>query len=137
MRLLSDRGQAYIKTIEAVIKKPSNQDVVIQLFKTIREYFSAVRPNDVGYDDIETLLSDVNKYVEITANQTDELKEVIDISPELSSIVKSAFVLSLIDEPLLTPIFSRTDAIGSLMRKKIDHITSPILKELSVLRYKA
>ena len=134
LRLLSDRGQAYIKTIEAVIKKPSNQDVVIQLFKAIRDFFSTVRPNDVGYDDIEILLSDVNKYIDVSANQTDELKEVVEVSPELSAIVKSMLVLSLIDEPLLTPVFSRTDAIGSLMRRKIEHITTPLLSEISSLK---
>ena len=117
-----------------MIKKPSNQDVVIQLFKAIREFFSTVRPNDVGYDDIEILLSDVNKYIDVSANQTDELKEVVEVSPELSAIVKSMLVLSLIDEPLLTPVFSRTDAIGSLMRRKIEHITTPLLSEISSLK---
>ena len=133
LRLLSDKGQAYIKTIEAVIKKPSNQDVVIQLFKTIREYFSTVRPNDVGYADIEILLSDAEKYIDVSANQTEELKDIINHAPELSPVLKSIFSLSLIDEALLTPVFSRTDAIGSLMRKKIDHLISPLLKEISIL----
>ena len=137
LRVLSDKGQAYIKTIEAVIKKPSNQDVVIQLFKTIREYFSPVRPNDVVYDDIEMLLSDVNKYIEVSANQTDDLKGVLNLAPELSAILKSISTLSLIDEPLLTPVFSRTDAIGSLMRRKIEHITSPLIDMILVLKNKS
>ena len=136
LRLLSDKGQAYIKTIEAVIKKPSNQDVVIQLFKTIREYFSTVRPNDVLYDDIEMLLSDVKKYIEVSANQTDDLKIIMNLAPDLSAVLKSIFSLSLIDEALLTPVFSRTDAIGSLMRRKIEHITSPLLDEILVLKNK-
>ena len=136
LRLLSDKGQAYIKTIEAVIKKPSNQDVVIQLFKTIREYFSTVRPNDVLYDDIEMLLSDVKKYIEVSANQTDDLKIIMNLAPDLSAVLNSIFSLSLIDEALLTPVFSRTDAIGSLMRRKIEHITSPLLDEILVLKNK-
>ncbi|HFD32754.1 MAG TPA: hypothetical protein ENJ28_08640 [Gammaproteobacteria bacterium] len=133
LKILSAKGQAYIKTVVAVLKKPSNQDVVISLFKVIREYFSSIRPNDVTYQSIETLISDTDKYMTITANQTKELKSIINSAPELLPAIKAALVLSLIDEALLTPVFSRTDAIGSLMRRKIEHIVSPLLNEISNL----
>ena len=134
LRLLRKEGQAFIQTVEAVMKKPSNQDVVILLFETVKDYFSEVRPNEVGYQDIEILLSDVNKYIDITATQVDELKVTLEAVPEFIPIAKSILVLSLIDESLLTPVFSRTDAIGSLMRRKLEHIISPLLSEISVLR---
>ena len=134
LRLLRKEGQAFIQTVEAVMKKPSNQDVVILLFETVKDYFSEVRPNEVGYQDIEILLSDVNKYIDITATQVDELKFTLEAVPEFIPIAKSILVLSLIDESLLTPVFSRTDAIGSLMRRKLEHIISPLLSEISVLR---
>ena len=134
LKVLSKEGQAYLKTVESVMKKPSNQDVVISLFKTIKDYFETVCPNQVEYQDIEELLSDSNKYIDISATQYEELKEFLEYFPELSSLAQSVISLSLIGESLTTPIFSRTDAIGSLMRKKIDHITSPILKEISNLR---
>lgn len=136
LRLLRKEGQAFIQTVEAVMKKPSNQDVVILLFETVKDYFSEVRPNEVGYQDIEILLSDVNKYIDITATQTDELKAILDLTPEISPVIKSILILSLVDESLLTPVFSRTDAIGSLMRRKLEHIISPLLKEVFNLRDK-
>ena len=136
LRVLSEKGQAYLQTIEAVLKKPSNQDVVISLFKTIREYFSDVRPNDVAYHDIDVLISDANKYTDVTATQFDELKEAIECSQELLPLYKSILILSLVDESLLSPVFSRTDAIGSLMRRKIEHIISPLLKEILSLKDK-
>lgn len=137
LRVLSSAGQAYLKTLEAVIKKPSNQDVVILLFKTVRDYFSEIRPNDVAYNNIEVLLTDVDKYLDISANQYEELKNIKKNMPDMSSIVRSILVLSLIDEPLLTPVFSKTDAIGSLMRRKLEHITTPLLKEINNLQKKA
>ncbi len=133
LRLLSKEGQAYLKTVESVMKKPSNQDVVISLFNTIKYYFKEVRPNNVEYQDIDVLLLDVNKYLEITATQVEDLKDILDLAPELNEIIKSTLVLSLLGESLLSPIFSRTDAIGSLMRKKIAHITTPLLKEILLL----
>jgi len=134
LRLLKKEGQAYLNTIEAVMKKPSNQDVVLSLFKTINTYFESVRPNENEYQDINILLADVNKYIDVTATQFDDLKDILNTSPELSQIIKSILVLSLVNESMLGPIFSRTDAIGSLMRKKIDHIVSPLLNEISSLR---
>ena len=134
LRLLSKEGQGYLSTVEAVMKKPSNQDVVISLFNTVRKYFEAVRPNDVAYQDIEDLFSDTNKYVEVTAIQLDDIKAILNTLPEFSAKIKAVITLSLIDESLLSPIFSRTDAIGSLMRKKINHITAPLLQEISVVK---
>lgn len=136
LRVLSQEGQAYLNTVEMIIKKPSNQDVVISLFNTINDYFKSIRPNDVEYQDIDVLFSDVNKYLDVSAMQVDELKDFLKKAPKLSGMIKSIFVLSLLGETLLSPVFSRTDAIGSLMRKKIDHITSPLLKEISGLTKK-
>ena len=133
LRILSKEGQAYLNTIEAVMKKPSNQDVVISLFKTIKEYFNTVSPSQTDYQDIEELLSDAEKYTAVSAMQFDALKEFFEAYPELSGMVKSIITLSLICESLTSPIFSRTDAIGSLMRKKINHITCPLLNEISHL----
>ena len=134
LRLLSKEGQAYLSTAEAVMKKPSNQDVVISLFKTIKVYFKSVCPNNVEYQDIDSLMSDANKYVDVTAMQTGDLRNILKSFPELSPLIKSIITLSLIDEPLLSIVFSRTDAIGSLMRKKISHITAPLLNEIANLR---
>ena len=133
-RILSKQGQAFFKTIESVMKKPSNQDVVIALFDTVNNYFSDVRPNDAIYQDIVVLLDDVNKYINVSAVQAGDLKELLDIFPESSKIIKSILIFSLIGESILTPVFSRTDAIGSLMRRKISHIVEPLLKEISILR---
>ena len=136
LRILSKEGQAYLSTVESVMKKPSNQDVVISLFHTIKDYFITVCPNNVEYQDIDVLLADASKYTDATATQFEELKDFLEKYPELSEMVKSIIILSLIGESLTSPIFSRTDAIGSLMRKKIDHITSPLLKEISILKGK-
>ena len=136
LRLLSDKGQAYLSTVEAVMKKPSNQDVVILLFKTIKNYLKSICPNQVEYQDIDMLVSDADKYVNVTAMQTEDLRNILKISPEFLPLLKSIITLSLIDEPLLSIVFSRTDAIGSLMRKKISHITTPLLNEIANLKDK-
>ena len=134
LRLLSKEGQAYLSTVDSVMKKPSNQDVIISLFETVREYFKSIRLNDTAYQDIDILTDDASKYVDVTAIQVEELTLLLNAIPELSRKVRAVVVLSLISESLLSPVFSRTDAIGSLMRKKINHITTPVLHEINILK---
>ncbi len=133
LHLLSDKGQAYLSTLQTVLKKPSNQDMVVILFHTIRDYFAAVRPNNVAYDDIEILLTDAEQYIEVRANQNSELTEIIETLPELKDMLRAMLALSLLDESLLIPVFSRTDAIGTLMRRKLEHIFKPVQEEVAVL----
>lgn len=134
LRILSQEGQAYLQTVESVMKKPSNQDVIILLFKTVKDYFASVRPNQSEYRDIDIILSDADKYVTASVTQVDELKTILNTCPEINPMIRAFLILSLIDESLLSPVFSQTDAMGTLMRKKIDHITSPLITEISVLR---
>ena len=46
------------------------------------------------------------------------------------------FMLALawIGEPLVNPIFARSDAIGSVMRKKIEPVMTPMIEQIAQLR---
>jgi hypothetical protein len=43
-------------------------------------------------------------------------------------------ILAFVGEPLVNPIFARTDAIGSVMRKRIEPVMIPIKQQLARLR---
>ena len=43
-------------------------------------------------------------------------------------------VLSLVGERLVAPIFALTDAVGSVMRKKIEPVSGPVLECVDRLR---
>lgn len=47
--------------------------------------------------------------------------------------LRAMLALSWVGESLVNPIFARTDAIGSVMRKKIEPVTSPIRQHLTQL----
>ena len=42
--------------------------------------------------------------------------------------------LALVDEAIITPIFAHTDAVGSVMRKKLEPVAQPIQQRFAVLR---
>ena len=43
-------------------------------------------------------------------------------------------VLACLSVKLVNPIFARTDAIGTVMRKKLKPVTEPIHEQIAVLR---
>ena len=54
--------------------------------------------------------------------------------PELERLIRAMLILSCLNVKLVNPVFARTDAIGTMMRKKIQPITDPIFEQLAVLQ---
>jgi hypothetical protein len=57
--------------------------------------------------------------------------------PELESSLKACVALACLNVKLVNPVFARSDAIGTVMRKKIKHITDPVFEQLTILQNKA
>lgn len=131
LRSHSAAGQSYLHTVETVLNKPSNQDVVVMLFDVVRDYFSAIRPSEECVQDIQQLMELVDAAMNAPGG---ELTAVLDLLPEQKDNLRDMLVLSLIGERLLAPIFAITDAVGSVMRKKIEPVAVPIQACLDRLR---
>ena len=138
-RCLSECGQVYLQTAEAAMNKPVNQDVVVELLKSIQRYFSSVCPNNDLGADIDTVISDAEALLHVppVCETTSAVQDVLSAVPEYRAEVKAMIILALIGEPLVTPIFARSDAIGSVMRKRIAPVMTPIRQHLARLRGKA
>jgi hypothetical protein len=54
--------------------------------------------------------------------------------PGMEKEVHAMLVLSMADEPLVNPIFSRTDAIGTVMRRKLRPVSEPLQQSINRLR---
>ena len=138
-RCLSDRGQVFIEIAETVMRKPVNQDVVVELLASIQRYFRSVRPTGDPPGNMEAIIRDVETSLvgspscELTASA----QNVLTAAPEYRDEVKAMMALACIGEPLVMPVFARSDAIGSVMRKKIAPVMTPIIQLLSKIRVKA
>lgn len=132
-RVLSRGGQNFLKTAETALKKPATQEVVESLLDAIASYFSELRPSTFTADDIHAIRNEV----EIACETKDgELCEVLGTVPELKSEVQAMLILSCLSVKLINPVFAQTDAIGTMMRKKIKPITDPIVEQLHILMSK-
>ncbi len=134
-KVLSDNGQAFIDTAEQALKKPGNQDVVVSLLAAIANYFSGIAPETFSEDDIVALCAEAET---LCCTDHDEMNKVIsalDGSVENAQQYLCAMtVLACLNVKLVNPIFARSDAIGTVMRKKIKPVTEPIFEQLKILR---
>lgn len=136
IKISSSTGQIFLDCCERVLRKPSNQEVVSVLFGLIAKYFENIRPDD--YDDnlnIVSLIERASNRCETCLDTSSvERREVLEVMPEMQESIKAMLILSGLGYSVLQPIFSRTTAIGSLMRKKLAPVTGPILEQFTILR---
>ena len=136
IKISSPAGQIFLDSCERVLRKPSNQEIVSVLFGLIAKYFENIRPDD--YDEEMNIISLIerasNRCETCLDTSSVERREVLELMPEMQESIKAMLILSGLGYSVLQPIFSRTTAIGSLMRKKLAPITGPILDQINVLR---
>ncbi len=133
--ILSQSGQAWLKTAEQVLKKPVNQDVVVALFEAIESYFLNIRPHAEKRRDIEYILSEAETSCATPESSIfcDEITALKAEIPDIVSLVPSLLVLSCVGEQLAAPIFATTDAVGTVMRRKLEPISKPLTEHLNIL----
>lgn len=135
-KVLSEKGQATIKTMEDAFKKPGNQDVVVSLLAAVSKYFESITPQGFTEDDIEMICEEAETFC---GGSDDQLKEVISAlngaSGNMQKSLGAMTILSCLSVKLVNPVFARTDAIGTVMRKKIKPVTDPIIEQLHILRH--
>ncbi|WP_275097019.1 sulfur reduction protein DsrS [Sedimenticola hydrogenitrophicus] len=129
-KLLESRGQTFAHTVIDVMTRPADQDVVSALFKAVGEYFSTIR---AGRDELREI-AEIDAVVEsLLATDSGPLRDLWDTLPQLRGEIRAMLFLAHLDDTLLTPILSLTDAVGSVMRKKIRPVSEPMVQNLTCL----
>jgi hypothetical protein len=141
-RLLGPAGQAFLVCVEAVLKKPANQDVMVELMHALEAYstglpFEKQRKFDIA--DVAQISGELTGSSETRLNCTDEsaglcLQALLQTLPEDEHYIRAMLFLGMLGEPVLDPVFSRTDAIGTVMRKKLKPVTEPIHEQIRILK---
>jgi len=109
-RALSGQGQTFLTAVAEILERPETQEVVTRTLNAIGRYFSG---GENWRDDIDQAVRDACQ----------------SFSPRLEAAAR----LARVDEAPVKPIFARSTAIGSLMRRKIDPIVAPIMADIHLL----
>ena len=133
-RVLDGPGQAFLATAETVLRKPNNQDVVVALMEAIEAYFARVACPGPRLQDIDAVMAQAESRCGGCECDKGALAAILERLPDLRPQLRAMFALSAVGERLVAPVFARTDAIGSVMRRKLEPLTGPLLSEMAVLR---
>ena len=136
-RLLSPAGQAFLDCAGTVLKKPSNQDVMVELMHAMAAYAGSLpvtRQRKFDITDVARLSGELRGGPVADAGAQQQLQALADALPDGERYIRAMLFLALLGEPVLDPVFSRTDAIGTVMRKKLKPVTEPINEQIRILR---
>lgn len=129
-RVLAARGQAFIATVFRVFDKPSNQDVVNLTLDHIAAFFAAARPEGRPDATLEELSAEAANWLEVDA----QAAELAALPGPAEDQLRALRLLSGLSYGVVRPVFRDSTAIGSLMRRKLQPVLTPLLQELSRLR---
>lgn len=130
LRVLSAPGQDFLVTCEQALQKLSDQDSVVALLNALSGYFRSARLNDEPCQDVATILAEAAA----GAARQPEAQALLAVAPALRPDVAASYALARMDEAIVTPIFARSSASGTLMRRKIEPMTRPVLDQIAILR---
>lgn len=133
-RVLDVPGQSFLATAETVLRKPNNQDVMVALLEAIQAYFQGVADEGLCLQSIDAIEVRVQARCDAANGSDARLAELLAQVPDAQRLLRAMLTLSAVGERLVAPVFARTDAIGTVMRRKLEPITTPLLAEMAVLR---
>jgi hypothetical protein len=127
LRTASPAGQRFLETVLRVLDKPANQDVVTLLLDVLRDYLRPLRP--LGDPDL-----DMQRLAEEARSSDDPLLVAcLEAAPARESEWRSLYLLSGVGYGIVRPVFCKTDAIGTLMRKKLESVFEPLRSHIAAL----
>lgn len=132
--ILSEPGQKWLVTLKNALKKPVDQDVVISLFKAVDQYFDIEWPENRGVRDINIASDRARLWIDNETECSEQLHELIKVLDEKGQDkLQSFLVLSQVGEDTLIPVFAGNDSVGSVMRKRLEPVTSIIVHHVDNL----
>ncbi len=129
-KVLSPVGQAFLETADRVLKKPANQEVVTRTLDVIAHYFAAARPDGPVDEPLASLEQDAESWL---ARSNDPLFRLAD-EAGFNHHLRAMRILSGVGYGVVRPVLRDTTAIGSLMRRKLEPVITPLSGHLGSLR---
>ena len=136
LRVGSEAGQTWLSVVDRVLAKPPNQEVVSTLLDTIADYFSAVKA-DLPEGELATLVADAGVLCQgcdgSGLRHPEQFAAVQQALPGARGQLMAMLCLARLGYAVVRPVFSRSDAIGSLMRRKLEPVIEPLRAQLALL----
>jgi len=131
LRYLSEPGQMFLKTIIRVFEKAASQDTIVSLFHAFASYNSTLPLASIKQRSMKQ--AEQLAQVWLMNNDDEQLQDCLNACPQCRDQIRAILVLAQMGEVTLFPIFGLTDALGSVMRKKLKPLTDPLREHIQRL----
>ncbi len=141
--LLAEEGQKWLHVLKESMRKPVDQEVVIALFIYIDHNFSLPFPERLGVRDVQIACdrsADLCKGRIADSGEArgekcpEQLQKVLSLISKVHlPLLEATLMLAQLGEDTLIPIFAGNDSVGSVMRRKLEPLTTPILERVERL----
>jgi hypothetical protein len=133
LRALAAPGQGFLESVETVLKRPATQVVVSVTLDLVASYFRLLRPEGDPDVPIAELILEAERFCAGTDSDAVRCRERV---PGLEAEIRAMRVLSGVGYGVLRPALGGTTASGSLMRRKLEPVMTPLRAQLEILRGK-
>ncbi len=114
-KALSGQGQTFLATTATILERPEIQEVVNHTLNALANWCAPLRQvNGAARDAARAAL--------------------LEGAPQFETDCAAVDTLAAVNAESVRPIFLKTTAIGSLMRRKIQPVVTPLLDAIAVLR---
>lgn len=131
LRALSAPGRTFLKTVRSVLRKSPNQDVVTATLDVVRAYFQPLRPDGDPDLTLEQLVAEARS--RFGPDGAEDARACLAAAMEFSEALHAMRILSGLGYGVVRPVFRKTTAIGSLMRRKLEPVMEPLGRWLESL----
>jgi hypothetical protein len=121
--LHSGAGQVYLATLDRAWQKPADQEVVVALFEAMAAFFRPLRCAPAELGDPESLRLAAGQWC-ACHNVPEALAGLLHEAGAWREEIEAMLTLAHADEPLVRPIFARSDAVGTVMQKQIEPVAA-------------
>ncbi|MCU7922993.1 MAG: sulfur reduction protein DsrS [Candidatus Thiodiazotropha sp. (ex Dulcina madagascariensis)] len=128
LRISSSSGQGFLVTVGQVMEKPANQDVVTLLLDLLRDNLSLLRPAGAPDQTLDELLAEAGS---LDSESFETCRRMVS---HREAELRALYLLSGLGYGVVRPVFSKSDAIGSLMCRKLEPVFKVLREQLAVLQ---
>ena len=132
-RVSSGAGQAWLRTVAAVLAKPPSQDIITTTFECLRDYFAPLRTGLDPNLPLEALILEADAHLaSLAASGT--WADPLGRWPALKTEMAAMHVLSGLGYGVIRPVLPDPTTLGTLMRRRLAPVMDPIAGLLGTLR---
>ena len=130
----SAQGERFLRWADNALKKAVDMDTVVDTLNALGEYGKPIRREEATLPrSAQDLQQTVESLVGLPTHALDPDSVLADPFPDRQNRQSALITLSLCGEPLVAPFFAKSDAVGSLMRRKLKPLLEPVFAALETL----